>query len=470
MNLLILGFLAAIVIVSLSSLNWRTSVKLALVILIFEGALRKWALPQGSVLIYFLKDFVLLGSYLGYFVLFRKKANLSNKNYTITVLTAMAAVWCIFQAFNPSLGSPIIGMFGLKNYLIYIPLMWMMPDLFPTIEEFYKFLRAYLLLIIPVGLLAILQYFSPTDSILNVYSNEEHQVAVFGFGGENLAARVTGTFSYIAGYSTYLGVSLCLLLPMMTLHQPKLWRILTIMELMLVAVTSFMTGARGLIATFILVLLGYFIVQAATQFEDFLRTFQKFTIPTILACSAVTIGFSSAVQAFWYRVTSNQDVAGRITGGFAESFSFFTLKGIDGYGTGATFQANPIIRSLFGLPSGEYIPVYYEGELGRIALELGPVGFFLWYGFKLVILIALGMVYLRIQRTFLRQLALSAFWFQAISFTGQLVFNHTAGLYHWFFNGLVFLLPHLEQIANFQQYQQQLNYSTWKYTEAEEQK
>ena len=94
--------------------------------------------------------------------------------------------------------------------------------------------------------------------------------------------------------------------------------------------------------------------------------------------------------------------------------------------------------------------------MGRVALELGPIGFYLWYGFKIVILVALGMVYFRLQRTFLRQLALSAFLLQVMSFTGQLVFNHTAGLYHWFFNSFIFLLPQLEQAANWHQYQQKL--------------
>ncbi|PSO73397.1 MAG: hypothetical protein BRC37_09705, partial [Cyanobacteria bacterium QH_3_48_40] len=66
-NLLLVGLLGSAVIIYLGSLNWRRSVKAALVIVIIEGALRKWAFPQLSELIFFLKDFVLIGAYLSYF-------------------------------------------------------------------------------------------------------------------------------------------------------------------------------------------------------------------------------------------------------------------------------------------------------------------------------------------------------------------------------------------------------------------
>ncbi|MFM6074201.1 MAG: hypothetical protein ACKPB9_21865, partial [Dolichospermum sp.] len=90
-----------------------------------------------------------------------------------------------------------VGLFGFKTYLFYIPLMWMLPSLFQTQEELYQFLRNYLLLVIPVAILAILQFFSPIDSPLNVYAR--NNLGGIAVAGENV--RVTGTFPYIAGYS-----------------------------------------------------------------------------------------------------------------------------------------------------------------------------------------------------------------------------------------------------------------------------
>ncbi|MFM6609252.1 MAG: hypothetical protein ACKPJQ_07400, partial [Dolichospermum sp.] len=69
MNLLLplLVLIALTFIVYLSSLNWRKSLKFALVIVVLEGALRKWVLPQASDMIYFLKDIILLGAYLKFY-------------------------------------------------------------------------------------------------------------------------------------------------------------------------------------------------------------------------------------------------------------------------------------------------------------------------------------------------------------------------------------------------------------------
>jgi hypothetical protein len=63
-----------------------------------------------------------------------------------------------------------------------------------------------------------------------------------------------------------------------------------------------------------------------------------------------------------------------------------------------------------------------------------------------------------LKQPFLRQLALSIFFIQAIHVPAQIVFNNTAGIYYWFLHGLAFLLPNLERIANWQFYQQQLQY------------
>ncbi|MDY7015804.1 MAG: hypothetical protein SVX43_19855, partial [Cyanobacteriota bacterium] len=65
----ILLALAIIIPIFLASFsNWKGAVKAVFFILVIEGALRKWILPQASDAIYFLKDFVLLAAYLRYFL------------------------------------------------------------------------------------------------------------------------------------------------------------------------------------------------------------------------------------------------------------------------------------------------------------------------------------------------------------------------------------------------------------------
>lgn len=439
MNLL-LPLIVLIFIVWLSSLNWRKSVKLALIIVVLEGALRKWVLPQASDLIYFLKDIILLGAYLRFYLSSEPKYHGKAGFFTNTLFLCTA--WCAFQIFNPSLGSPIVGLFGLKAYLFYIPLMWMIPTLFESQEKLYQFLRNYLLLVIPVAILAIAQFFSPTNSLLNVYaSGGVKQVAT---AGENV--RVTGTFPYIAGYSTYMSFCFTVLMPILSLPQPKKWQIITFIEAFLVVGTSFMTGARGLVLFEILFLLGYFSLLWLTQPSKAIQNTKKFILPIFLISAVVPVFFQKGIEAFFTRATTASDsgnFSDRAFSAFTEPVAAMQFKGFDSYGIGATHPAIPVLRNALQLYSGEALPPS-EGEMGRVVMEIGIFGFILWYALRLYLIISLLGMFLKLKTPFLRNLALAVFLFHAINFTGQLIFNTTFGVYYWFFSGFIFLLPQLE--------------------------
>jgi hypothetical protein len=433
-------------------LNWKNLIKSILVLVVIEGALRKWLLPGASEFIYFLKDILLLLAYFQYYIFSPSKNTLQMKNTASGVLItciAFVTVWCIFQVFNPNLGDPIIGIFGIRGYILYIPLLWMLPNLFSSEDELYRFLRSYLLLVIPVGILATLQFFSPPSSPINVYTQDLKldDIATFG-DGNSVSARVTGTFSYIAGYSIYAIVSFSLAVPLLAVKQTVWWRWATISELLLIVGTSLMNGSRGLIYTEILFLIGFFGIQLLTNPARIVPLFRRFTMPIIAVTAGIIIWFQSAFNALEKRIISNDDTPNRITLIFKEPLKFVGLKGIDSYGIGATHQATPALRSLLKLPTPETIPVFYESEPGRILLELGPVGFVLWYSLRFVLIVFLWSTYSNLKRPLLKQLALSAFLIHLLQFSFQLVFNHTLLVYYWFLAGFIFLLPKLEQIEN----------------------
>ncbi len=451
MKLLIVLFIC-VIIFYLSALKWRRAVKAVFLLLVIEGALRKWVLPQASEMMYFLKDLVLLGAYFNFYLFSAADKRLLLKFSVINILIYIAMGWCVFQAFNPSLGSPLVGIFGLRGYLLYIPLIWMIPSLLESEEELYKFLRSHFLLLIPVGLIGIAQFFSPATSFINKYSNEEGQpIATFG---ANASVRITGTFSYINNYAIFLIVCFGLLIVMLSIKQPRVWKVASIIEIFLVTVNSFMTGSRGTVFAEILFLIGYLCTKGITKPASALRLLRQLTVPVLIISIAASIWFRPAIEAFWLRTTAHHDVSGRVVSSFAEPLYFISLKELDGYGTGATHQAAPALRQALDLPVGEVIPVYYEAEMGRIALELGPIGFLFWYGLRLSLIIALIGTFWKLKRPLLRQLALAAFLIQAIQFNGQLVVHHTFSVYYWFLSSFIFLLPRLEDIENWYAEQQ----------------
>jgi hypothetical protein len=449
---LLIGLVAGVILLFFSSLNWRRSVKAVLVIVVIEGALRKWVLPQASDMMYFLKDAVLLGAYLKYYVFSASERKSPVKSTIINSLVFLAAGWCLFQAFNPSLGSPIIGIFGLRSYLFYIPLMWMVTDLFQSEEELYKFLRSYLLLVIPICLLGIAQFYSPASSPINTYAPGAIK-SVATFGNEN-TVRVTGTFSYISGYSLYLIVCFGLLIPTILTSRSWSWRWVLMTGLVLVSMNSLMTGSRTSVMASALFLLGYVGIKGLKLPTRTVALLGKSLIPILVIAIAASIWFRPAIEAYLYRSTKTNDVSYRIVGSLLEPFDFMKYKELDGYGTGATHQGGAALRKALDLPPGEEISVYHEVEVGRVALELGPIGFLFWYGLRVSIAIALLRTFWKLKRSFLRQLGLAAFLIQAIQITGQLVFHHTFLVHYWFLSGFIFLLPRLEEIENWQREQQ----------------
>ena len=66
MNLRVMIMLAGVGAAVWSFRRWREAVQLAMVLVIFEGAIRKWVFPGAQDLIYFAKDVLLLGAYAGF--------------------------------------------------------------------------------------------------------------------------------------------------------------------------------------------------------------------------------------------------------------------------------------------------------------------------------------------------------------------------------------------------------------------
>ena len=63
---------------------------------------------------------------------------------------------------------------------------------------------------------------------------------------------------------------------------------------------------------------------------------------------------------------------------------------------------------------------------------------------KFHIIFRLFSVFLKLKDLFYKEMALSIFLFQIISFTDRVVFNPTMLVYFWFVSGFIYLLPVLE--------------------------
>ena len=101
---LLIALVASGIIFYLSALKWRRAVKAVFLLLVLEGALRKWILPQGNEIIYFLKDIVLLGAYFNFYLFSDSDKKFLSRVSIINIIIFIAIGWCLFQVFHLRFG------------------------------------------------------------------------------------------------------------------------------------------------------------------------------------------------------------------------------------------------------------------------------------------------------------------------------------------------------------------------------
>ncbi|HXO40780.1 MAG TPA: hypothetical protein VN999_04965 [Thermoanaerobaculia bacterium] len=433
--------------------RWRLAVQVVMVLLVVEGAIRKWLFPGAQDLVYLAKDVLLVGVYLGFM---RDRARSRDRAPALPTLYSalgLGALVGLLQVFNPKLPNLLVGVFGFKAYFLYVPLLFVLPAAFRTDRELILFLRRYILLSIPVGVLAVAQFLSPSSSPLNTYARSDEAVGALANGsgyvstfGSSEYVRVTATFSYITGYGSYLVAITILVLAYLAATRWRLRRSLAAHAALGMAMLGMlMTGSRGPVLMLALLFPIYWWL-AVMRGGDGGATFARLLLgAAMLSILLVSVG-SDALGAFLGRASSTSDVAGRIIAPLTAGFDILPDAGPVGYGIGATHQtASAFTQGL--------APYYWlhglgtESETGRVMLELGPVGFLLVY-FVRIYLIGFALRQVFVVRTpFHRALATACLLFFLAQLLGSVVFDVTSDLYYWFFGGLLLTTMRLDRLA-----------------------
>lgn len=437
-RLAVLMATAALAIWSFSS--WRKAVKISLVLAVFEGALRKWIVPEAQDLIYFVKDAMLLFAYCGFLAKARQPRSYWRLPPSIAILLALAAAYGLLQIFNPNLPSLLLGLLGFRSYFIYVPLALILPAVFPSDGALAVFLQRYLLLCIPTGLLAFAQFFSPASSPLNTYARGGIE-AVTSFGTSSYV-RVTSTFSYISGYSYYLLASAFLLLAVLSVRR---WRFHTFLypALGLTLIGMFMTGSRGPVYTLALLLPIYWLLYIAKERQTAATVRALFAACLLVA--AVSITAPEATGAFRGRALAVVDTSSRAIYPFIAPFESLAHSGLLGRGIGATHQAGVVLMNAteaFWLEGFNT-----EAESGRVMLELGPLGFLLLYTVRFSLVLMALRAAVGLGTPFHRAMATASLLFMLAQLPGTIVFDPTASLFFWFFVGLLNTAVRLDAIT-----------------------
>jgi hypothetical protein len=423
--------------------RWRLAVQLVMVLLIFEGAIRKWVFPGAQDLVYFAKDVLLLGVYVGFFRdLPRLRSRLPRQPVLFGIL-AFGALFGVVEIFNPGLPNVLVGIFGFKAYFFYVPLIFVLPAALRDDAELHRFLWRYALISIPVGLLGIAQFFSPASSFLNTYarSNEDAYVATFG---SSAYVRVTATFSFITGYTAYLLAAVLLIL---TLLAAGRWRfrghLLLFGALGMTLLGMLMSGSRGPVLLLIVLFPFYWWLAVIRERGGF-AAFARLVVVLALVGGVLTFSGGKAVDAFLGRAAGVGDVSGRVNAPLLTPWELLPQVGLLGFGIGATHQTAAALAPGV-VPYSWLHGLIVEVESGRIILELGPLGFLCVYFVRLYLTIFALVQALTLRTRFHRALATGSFLFFLAAIPGGVVFDVTSDLYYWFFAGILMLVVRLDR-------------------------
>lgn len=442
-TLLGIGAVCATVMIAWSYAHWRGAVKVAFVAVLFEGAIRKWILPQGQELVYFLKDVFLVGAYLKFY--FAPDPEI--RAYRLRIPGALIFLLCTivsFSALNPNINSLLLSAYGIKIYFFYVPMAFMMPYLFKSEKEMVQQLSWYTLLAIPICLLGFLQWKSDTFSMLNTFASGmgESGATTFGFGDH---ARITGTFSYLTGHTTFVIFFATFCLVLLSLEQTRWKWLYSAITLPMLAANALMGGSRASLITIGFVTTGF----AFASFAGRIGSSKNFLRILIFGAIAVVGGISYMFTDAWASWSTRYQISGDNLKTRVVDHPLTALGkalsdgGMTGYGIGTAHPATDAIRRKLRMEATRDKTPVYDNELGQILVELGAIGFLAWYSLRLILVWLAWTSYLRSPPGTIRALSLAGVLITGPFLLMSVVYNHTANFFIFGLAGFA-LIPLLE--------------------------
>lgn len=438
---LLILIVVAIIAAGISAAYWRQAIVAAMLFLIFEGALRKWALPEAQAAVYLAKDVLLLGAYIG-FAMAKGIAAPVPRARPLILLLAMSAAYGALEMLNPALPSLALAAVGWRAYFFYIPLLFIVPHLYDSLGGLDRALTRYALLGLPIAALGIVQFYSPIDSAINLNVDQGLGEGSLPSFGEDNRVRAAGSFSFVAGYGAYL-MTVAFLVG--ALLAGKEWRLRGNLALygglVLIVAAMFATGSRAPVYSLIGAIAAYSVLAAAAG-DLTVGAAVRACIGAALLAAAVWNFLPEPAEAFRQRAMGTDDTLSRLVSPLVEPFYILEGAGLAGFGIGAAHQSGAYL-------TGSDFPWWTNGmtaeaESSKVMLELGILGFFFVYLFRIwIALSALRAAFVLKSRAG-RSIALMLALFLGVQIFGAVIFNPTMNVLYWFAVGMLFALYRYE--------------------------
>lgn len=180
---------------------YRKAVWLYVILLVFEGALRKWVLPSLATPLLIVRDPI---------AVWLVVEGLRRRWFRVPYFAVMMGAAMLSFLLTLAVGhhSLPVALFGWRIYFLHFPLILVIGRVL-TRDDLLLLLRFFLYLSVPMTVLVVVQFYSPATAWVNIGVGGE---GTAGFGGVMGYMRPPGTFSFTAGYVAFQGIVGCALL------------------------------------------------------------------------------------------------------------------------------------------------------------------------------------------------------------------------------------------------------------------
>jgi hypothetical protein len=360
-------------------------IQLYVILLVIEGALRKWLLPSLSDPLLLVRDPVaIVICVLGY-----RSKNLVFDGYMRSLFLLLAGFVGIgaLQLVNGIGGSPLVIGYGLRTYLLHLPVAFVMARVLNR-EDVHRILMMFLWAALPMAVLMAFQFESSPRSWVNL--------GVAGHRGQIFAApghiRPAGTFSFVNGPMGFFSVAIAALISSAVDMRGVSWP-LRIAGWVAVSLAAAVSGSRSFLAA----IAGVVLVGVAGWARGrSTRLGRGLVASALTALVAVNVlGSFDTVREGASVIQSRLDQWGN--GGLTKRlvYDYDTIQWaivdspILGVGLGAGTNAAAALQGKKGFRWG-------EGEWPRVIFEAGPILGLLYLIWRVWITFAVGRAALRI--------------------------------------------------------------------------
>ena len=336
-------------------------------LLVFEGALRKWILPQYSSPLLVIRDPLVL---LIYFVavkndLFKSSGFLRGVLIVSTSSLLLAALQFILLKVPLS-----VLVFGWRTNFLHLPLIFLIPQVM-DLREVQRLGKWVLLVGIPMSMLMAYQFKSAPDAWIN-------RTPGLAGGSQLLSAlgkiRPAGTFSFITGPVSYFALASAFLVFALKEGKANYPRLLLAVSGLALALALAVSGSRSLVISAGIVAVAWLLsILAARQVEAGVSKMLILLIITFAVLAQMEL-FKEGTEVLsirWEAASLAESGEGGVLGRVLNSLvsPLKTLGSIPVFGHGLGVGTNVGATLL----TGQAQFLLSEGEWGRVLMEMGSV-------------------------------------------------------------------------------------------------